>query len=270
MGSKCPTCGREFSGQRGMRVHHAQVHGERLPNRECAECGSQFYSEEERKYCSDSCRDANVSYAGSANPNYRGGKTETTCDICDTAFKYYPSDKEGLYCQQCVEEENWRHDPNIRGEENPRWKGGPVELSCDNCDAPFERRPSVINSEVTFCSPECQAEWLSDEFTGDGHPNWKGGGSENYGPSWARARKRTLERDGHRCVVCGATHEELGRNPDVHHLVAVRRFVEHEATTVADAHTLDNLVSLCPSCHRRVEFGRVSATDLRRLAVPEP
>ncbi|ACV47158.1 hypothetical protein Hmuk_1031 [Halomicrobium mukohataei DSM 12286] len=39
-----------------------------------------------------------------------------------------------------------------------------------------------------------------------------------------------------------------------------------------DAHTLDNVVSLCPACHRRAEFGGISREELRWRAgiVVEP
>jgi hypothetical protein len=97
-----------------MRVHHALVHDERLPNRECADCETRFYSEEERKYCSESCRDESVSFEGEANPNYRGGKETTDCEICGEGFEYYPSEKPGLHCPSCVEGQNWRHRPDIK------------------------------------------------------------------------------------------------------------------------------------------------------------
>ncbi|WP_256558744.1 HNH endonuclease [Natronomonas marina] len=49
----------------------------------------------------------------------------------------------------------------------------------------------------------------------------------------------------------------------MHHIVPVRAFVEASATTEADAHYLENVVSLCPSCHRRAEFGGVEPDRLR-------
>lgn len=98
---------------------------------------------------------------------------------------------------------------------------------------------------------------------GDGHPNWRGDIEANYGRGWNRVRRLALERDGHQCVLCGATKSELGRNPDVHHLVPVRAFVEHPVTTERDAHYLENVVSLCADCHRRAEFGHVSREHLR-------
>lgn len=258
-----PTCERVFDSRRGLGVHHSHVHDERLPNRECAACGESFYSEYEQKYCSDDCRDEAVSYTGSDNPNYRDAKEETSCEICGTVFDYYPSSKPGKFCSECVETESWRTPLDIEGENNPRWNGGKATLSCDGCGATVERYPNQITGEATFCNPDCQYEWLSEAFTGEGHPNWEGGSVGPYGTGWNAVREAALERDGHECVLCGTTAEELGRNPDVHHVVPVRAFVATPVLTERDAHTLDNVVSLCPSCHRRAEFGRVSRAELR-------
>jgi DEAD/DEAH box helicase domain-containing protein len=56
-------------------------------------------------------------------------------------------------------------------------------------------------------------------------------------------RKAALERDGHRCQVCGA-----GEPLDVHHKQPLRSFRSY-----AEGNTLENLISLCPTCHRRAE-----------------
>jgi len=61
---ECPTCEESFDSRRGLGVHHSAVHNERLPNRECAECEGEFYSDYEKKYCSESCHDKAVSYEG--------------------------------------------------------------------------------------------------------------------------------------------------------------------------------------------------------------
>lgn len=262
---KCPTCGREFSSRRGLGVHHSRSHDELLPNRECHECGREFHSEHEKKYCSDECRDTAVSFEEENHPNYTGAKEETKCELCGTRFEYYPSEKKGLYCSTCVEEESWRYRPKITGENHPRWSGGERELDCDECGTTFARKRLPEAGEHVFCSPDCQYEWLSEAFTGDGHPNWKGGIDANYGRGWNRVRRQALERDGHECVLCGTSKEELGRNPDVHHIVPVQAFVETPVTTESDAHYLENVVSLCPSCHRKAEFSNVDR-DLLRMA----
>lgn len=269
---ECPSCEATRDSWQKLRLHHLSAHDESLPNRQCETCDEESYNEYEKKYCSKTCRTKgrNRNMTGSANPNFQGRKETTRCEICGDDFEYYPSEKPGRFCPDCVGSEDWHEPPNLTGSENPRYNGGKVNLQCDVCDRRFERYPSNVNEGATLCSPECQADWLSEAFTGEGHPNWEGGGNENYGPGWAPARERALERDGHECVVCGATREELGRNPDVHHVVPVRRFVEHEVLTKRDAHTLDNLVSLCPSCHRKAEFGKLPQEALRRRVAPRP
>lgn len=106
----------------------------------------------------------------------------TLCEFCGEEFEYYPSKKEGLYCPTCVEAKNWRDPPVINEGDHPRWSGGKVEVDCAICDRTIERYPSHINGEVTLCSNECRYDWLSEAFTGEGHPNWKGGDTGNYGP----------------------------------------------------------------------------------------
>lgn len=266
----CPTCGDTFNSRHGLRVHHGSAHGERLPNRTCSYCDTRFYCKHEKKYCSDECRDEAVSFEGAANPNYQGKKSTTTCDICGSQFEYYPSEKEGRFCATCVEEEPWRTPPDLEGEDHPRWNGGKVELECEGCNESIERYPSNITGEVTFCSDDCRSEWLSEEFSESGHPNWKGGGNGSYGKGWNAVRRRALERDGYECVVCSKSKKEIGRNPDVHHIVPVRQFVASDDHAKEDAHYLANVVSLCVDCHRKADFGKIPKSKLRSFVESKP
>ncbi|MFC4551560.1 MULTISPECIES: HNH endonuclease [Halorussus] len=94
-----------------------------------------------------------------------------------------------------------------------------------------------------------------DKWCGSDNPNWNGGvdSEEFYGDGWPRARRRTLERDGHACQQCGADRDTLSQNPDVHHIRPVRTFEDPR-----DAHTLENLVCLCRDCHLAVERGNAT------------
>ncbi|RXK50557.1 HNH endonuclease [Halorientalis pallida] len=258
----CPECNEQFYSLHKLRVHHKSSHGESLPNRECDECGSRFFCEWERKYCSDSCRYENRSNEGENNPNYSGGKTETECEICGGTFEYYPSEKKGLYCPTCVESEDWRPKQDFSGVDNPRWNGGKQEYECDVCGDTVERYPGRVTGEIVACDKDCHRKWLSEAFTGEGHPNWEGGDTGNYGQGWNRSRKNALERDGYECTHCGKTREEIGRNPDVHHIVPVRVFAAARGFTKADAHYKENVVSLCIDCHRKADFGSIPKARL--------
>jgi ribosomal protein L37AE/L43A len=150
----------------------------------------------------------------------------------------------------------------MEGEDHPRWSGGKAAYDCAACGETVERYPSRTG-EVTTCDEGCRAEWLSEAFTGEGHPNWEGGDVGPYGPGWSRVRREALERDDHECQHCGKTREEIGRNPDVHHIVPVRAFAAAGGRERADAHRLDNVVSLCVDCHRKADFGEISKERLR-------
>lgn len=79
-------------------------------------------------------------------------------------------------------------------------------------------------------------------------------GPSNYFGRWSRSRNRALERDDYCCQICGRGPEELGQNPDVHHIKPLRSFEDPQ-----DAHYIDNLVALCRACHQRVEPGEMAA-----------
>ena len=265
-GLECPNCDSICDSWQKLRMHHQSAHGRSLPNRTCDLCGDAFYSEYEKKYCSEDCLDESDAYTGENNPNYSDARECAACTYCGDEFEYYPSEKRGLYCPECVANETWRDPPSLDGSNNPRWAGGKETFECDRCDETFQRYPGNT-SEATLCSDECRADWLSEQFAGDGHPNWKGGSVDSYGPGWNNVRRQALERDGYACAVCGTDRTEIGRNPDVHHITPVRVFAGSDARDVSDAHYLANVVTLCPTCHRAADSGMIPKERLRELAV---
>jgi DEAD/DEAH box helicase domain-containing protein len=81
----------------------------------------------------------------------------------------------------------------------------------------------------------------------------------DYGPGWERIKARVRDRDGHRCQVCGLP--ENGRAHDVHHKVPFRTFASAE-----QANRLENLLTVCPTCHRRIETAVRVRSGLAGLA----
>lgn len=242
---ECPTCGRSVRTRSGVRQHHTKVHGESLPNRTCSSCGTEFYDpKSQRKYCDD-CNPN----AGENNGNWKGGTETTKCKICGKGFEYYPPNKRGVYCQECVEQADGLLP------ENPSTPAN-VTAACEQCDRTIrvhEWRKNR-NSCGVFCSVNCYGRWLSSNVVGKNHHQWNGG-SFAYGTGWWQTRREALRRDDYQCKRCGATAEEIGQNPDVHHITPVREFENPE-----DAHTLSNVVCLCRSCHRTVESTAGRAT----------
>jgi hypothetical protein len=105
----CPTCDKELTTDRGVKQHHTKVHNEPLPNCECNICGEEFYHESsDRLRC-----EKHKGQRGSLNGNYKSAKKETKCEFCENIFEYYPSDKEGKFCESCSEEKRWMYNSAI-------------------------------------------------------------------------------------------------------------------------------------------------------------
>jgi DEAD/DEAH box helicase domain-containing protein len=73
-----------------------------------------------------------------------------------------------------------------------------------------------------------------------------GESANDYGPEWKSIRQNVLRRDGNRCQVCG--YAGLSQPLHVHHIQPFRRFTSREA-----ANQIQNLMTLCPTCHRQAE-----------------
>jgi len=226
-----------------------------LVTTKCENCGEQFDQNGREKYCSDECLRVGRS---------QGARASAECVCCGETFEYYPKKKAGKFCSPCYASNEIDTTTAVSGADHPRWNGGKRICHCDRCGEQVERYPSQIGENV-FCGEPCRRAWLSEAFTGDGHPNWKGGGNEEYGKGWRAVRQRALERDNYSCQVCGQSREELGRNPDVHHIRPVRSFIDSESHTREDAHYIENVISLCISCHRKAEFEKIDAGYLRSL-----
>ncbi|MFQ5400994.1 MAG: DEAD/DEAH box helicase [Anaerolineae bacterium] len=86
----------------------------------------------------------------------------------------------------------------------------------------------------------------------------------DYGPNWQQQRQQTLARDGNRCRSCGAS----GPGLHVHHIRPFRDFGYMPGLNefYRLANELDNLITLCPSCHRHAEAGRQARSGLGGLA----
>lgn len=73
------------------------------------------------------------------------------------------------------------------------------------------------------------------------------GQSNDYGPDWGRIRAYILQRDGNLCQVCGKKANIVPHH--VHHKIPFKAF-----TSSIFANSFDNLVTLCPDCHRMAEL----------------
>jgi len=140
------------------------------------------------------------------------------------------------------------------GEDTPRWKGAKETYICQNCGDEFEEYP--YRNDQKYCSKECYREASEEIFSGDGNPVWRGGRPDYYGPNWEEQRQAALERDGHECQRCGIFESEVSRSLDVHHKKRLGWFKEEfdRPEWWERGNRLDNLTTLCASCHKKVEW----------------
>ncbi len=75
--------------------------------------------------------------------------------------------------------------------------------------------------------------------------NWSNDRNK-YGADWTRIRDRVRVRDKYQCQVCSVI--ETDRQHDVHHKIPFRTF-----TSIDEANRLENLTTLCRTCHQKVE-----------------
>jgi 5-methylcytosine-specific restriction endonuclease McrA/plasmid maintenance system antidote protein VapI len=139
----------------------------------------------------------------------------------------------------------WMNEFELEMNQRHHNRGNRVTVECDNCSKQKTVYETFLTDGRKFCDQSCQGEWLSENQVGEEHPLYQGGTTPSYGSGWETVRKKVLERDN-LCQVCGDTPDS--RELDVHHIKPVREFDSPEK-----AHSLDNLVALCRSCHRKIE-----------------
>lgn len=90
----------------------------------------------------------------------------------------------------------------------------------------------------------------SDVFpSGEDHHAWVENSEYYYGSDWSEIAEEVRRRDNFRCKRCGKrSADSNGRSLEVHHIKPFRSFDD-----VENANSKDNLVSLCTSCHTKME-----------------
>jgi len=70
--------------------------------------------------------------------------------------------------------------------------------------------------------------------------------TNDYGTDWKNIAEKVRNRDENECQHCGANEQEKAF--DVHHKISFKQFVDTK-----QANNLNNLITLCASCHRKAE-----------------
>lgn len=235
----CPTCGKDFVTDKRRSIHcsrHCSASDHRSWNKGrtikhiCPTCGKEYIAGHNRSiYCSRRCsvlsRPAwNKGLTGLPASRPKNG-TDKVCALCGATFYAPNSNSTAQYCsRQCYAKARY-------GESHL------IAKPCVICGTPFSTYPSA---RKTTCSAACSHERKRLSLLGEKSHLWRGGKTAPYHKDWHEQRRLALERDGYRCALCGST-DRIG----VHHIIPHR---------YSHSHDLDNLVTLCRSCHSRQEL----------------
>jgi len=138
-----------------------------------------------------------------------------------------------------------RYDPS--GKNNPFWKGGDAELTCDNCGDVFAV-PECHKHRRRHCCQDCYLNVISD-----------GDVERRYTSTFYENRPLVFERDGG-CIICG--YDKDDGSLDAHHISPLKYFPEKGGED--EAHIEENLVFLCRKHHRELE-GKFKGCEAKRF-----
>lgn len=228
---------------------------------QCAACGTSLtrspslVRDRKQVFCSKSCCNTwrrEHGPRGQSIHNYNS--VVVSCDACGAQVTQPRSQADTTkhhFCNQRCKGV-WQRE-HLRGSHNPAYKASTITVSCAYCGRECARNSfKRQRNNLCFCTHQCYGKWRIGRFTEAANPYWKGGRSYTRGPNWKRRSKMARERDGHRCQICGSS-EQL----HVHHIIPFDHFgyVQGENENYKQANALSNLITLCASCHGRVERG---------------
>ncbi len=125
----------------------------------------------------------------------------------------------------------------VFGDKHPSYIDGRTKKDyfCEEC-----------GKKITIYHNKCKSCWAKSR-TKEQSPAWQGGLSfEEYGREFDHPLKEKVRfRDGYLCRMCGCSQLESGQQLSVHH-------IDYNKTN----NVLNNLISLCRSCHTKTNFNR--------------
>lgn len=244
----CPVCGKQiiYSSTQPHQIYCSRecrfLHDRKRGKRKCAGCGNQFEQIRARdKYCSKQCAHKHMPRLK------RRARKKCICGWCKREFETWNSCP-GRFCSG-----------SCRGKFigamrrlNPRGKW--LYRACVLCGKIYKVHECNAIRGSKYCSSECKNKGHGLSLRGSRNPHYRGGKIRRRGPNWQAQSRAARERDGNTCQICGKKQKKGRRwQMGVHHITPWREFNGDWES----ANQLTNLITLCRSCHTKVEFGHL-------------
>ena len=209
---------------------------------------------------------------GKNNPNYKDGRylIKYYCKKCNKKIKYNTKIKGTGLCKKCGKIEitkNYLIKEYIIKEKSLRIIAKQVKCNSETIrkrlkdyNIPVRNKSESHKIGLKNHKLDCKCltcRMLSGNFTGKNnpmfgkkgkeHPCWQNGKSfEEYGSEFDNNLKEQVRfRDKYKCQLCGCTQLENGRQLDCHHKDYDKK-----------NNDINNLISLCKSCHLKTNHNR--------------
>lgn len=169
--------------------------------------------------------------------------------ICEWCHKSFTTrhDAPGRFCsRKCAARYGGSVSPG-----HPKKADIHIVRKCATCGKDYKTTTHQVRTRGSnYCSRECMGIAKSRSMRAAGNHNYKGGKTVYRGRNWGQQSRLALKRDNYHCQIC---HKKLtGKwSYGVHHIIPYREFNGDYET----ANQLSNLITLCRSCHAKVEYG---------------
>jgi hypothetical protein len=219
-------------------------------------------------YCSNKCRAIGVGrfQSGEHNPNFKNANTIVECSNCGKPIKVLNcnlknsdgSIKKNHYCS--TECKSSHQKTILLGGNNPKYRGGEVEATCDFCGKTNKiQRYKYIANKSNYCSQNCKAEHQKLILLRENNHNYIHGLSEGYRERYRIVdgyntwRRQVYERDNYTCQWCG---DDKGHNLNAHHINGYNWDKEHQTD-------INNGITICKKCHKEFhnKYGNGNNTE---------
>ena len=159
-------------------------------------------------------------------------KNSKTCPGCGRIIKHTGRTKGAKTCPECAAK--FKKPSQVPVEHQPR------EKICPICNKLFMSAHRGRGIFAKYCSKRCSEIAHSILMSGKGNPRYRHGMTPlreqvHSARAFRQFRPLILDRDQHRCVLCGKEETRL----EVHHMDLIP--INNVAT---------NLITLCSKCHR--------------------